>query len=442
MNANEPHHLLGSRFMCECGREHTVSIQHLWYEPDVLHRMPQLLLRVGASRAVNLIADTRTRAVMGLALTDTLTSAGFRVHSHVLPDSDHVPPVCDDVTMTALRRALVTPCDALVAVGSGVVNDLTKWLSTDTGLPYLVVPTAASMNGYASENIAPAIRGVKRVLPGSVPFAIAADPDVIRNAPFELTAAGLGDVLAKPVSITDWQINHALFDEYYCPFCARLIKELEPLYLEHPERLRQRDPSTLKALFIALVYSGVSMTLAGTSFPASGGEHLVSHVLDMQAGLHGTPHDLHGRQVGLGTLFASALYERLRDLDTPSFAVRVEETDTAFWKRLNRVVEEEHARKRQRARRAVGRLRQPGVWDRLRSMMEATTMPPAAVKACLKQAGAAHCIDDIGCTREEFLQAALHGHQIRERYTVLDLGRAAGVLPQAAPEIVDQYLVS
>ncbi len=298
------------------------------------------------------------------------------------------------------------------------------------------------MNGYASNNIAPSIRGVKRVLSGTVPRVIAANPTLIQQAPAELTAAGFGDVLAKTVSMADWKLNQLLFAEYYCPFCAQLIHELEPAYMAHPEAILARESHAIEALFQALVYSGVSMTMAGTSAPASGGEHMISHVLDMTSAIHGRPHDYHGRQVGLGTIFACALYERVLALDAPRFQFCAEPTDTAYWQPLTAVVEEEHALKRRKAERAAQRLcTEPRLWDDLRSVLAPMTRTALNIKRLLNAAGAAHRLEDIGCTRDRFLAAALHAHQIRERYTIIDLARAVGIMPNAAEVIIDQYLI-
>lgn len=433
--------LLGTTFECECGKTHTVPLRDVIYSEDGINRIPELLRRYTSGRTINVVADKRTYDVAGKAVEGNLNSAGWNVHRYVIPDPPQKDPVCDDATRAEIEHGLVKPCDFLIAVGSGVVSDLCKWISAETGVPYMAVATAASMNGYASRNIAPTIKGVKRVISGTVPLSITATPSVIENAPFELTAAGLGDAVAKPVSITDWKINHLLFDEYYCPLCAKLIWDLEPAYRDHPEKIKRKDPSTIKALFFALVYSGISMTIAGTSFPASGGEHLISHVLDMISSLENVPHDYHGRQVGLGTIFASALYDRLAQLESPQFNVYCEQTDSGFWKTLTPVVELEHARKRARAERAVSRLREPGVWDEIGSTISAGTIVPDRIKQCLKEAGAASCIDDIGCTRERFIDAVLHCHQIRERYTVIDLARAVGIIPAEVNNIIDEYLL-
>ncbi|MCG2661225.1 MAG: iron-containing alcohol dehydrogenase [Kiritimatiellae bacterium] len=444
-----PADLLGQSFACECGKTHSIPIRAVIYCATAIQQLPAMLDRHLAGRRINLVADERTYPLVGRECETVLNQAGRIVQAFIVPDAPHGGPICDDITRNALCSRLA-PCDGFLAVGSGTISDLVKWIATSPGkwqacdakLPYAVVPTSASMNGYASNNIAPSIRGVKRVLNGTVPRVIAADPSVIQQAPYELTAAGFGDVLAKPVSMTDWKLNQLLFNEYYCAVCAQLIRALEPAYMAHPEAIRAREPYAIEALFQALIYSGVSMTMAGTSFPASGGEHMISHVLDMTAAIHGMPHDYHGRQVGLGTIFACALYERVLALDAPCFQLRAEPTDEAYWQSLTAVVEEEHALKRRKAERAVQRLQQESaLWDRLRTELKPMTRTAAAIKQCLRAAGAAHRLEDIGCTRDRFLAAAGHAHQMRERYTIIDLARAVGVMPNATEEIVDQYLI-
>lgn len=435
-----PHYLLGKTFECDCGRNHSVPLQAYIYSANALERLPKLLSHtVPAGSTVLIVADTRTYEAAGHRVEEMLK--GKRDAKTVILDDGHGgSPVCDDTTHEHLLSTIGDSWEALIAVGSGVVSDLCKWTASTAGKPYLTVATAASMNGYASSNIAASVKGVKRVLQGTSPFAILAMPDVIEDAPFELTSAGLGDVLAKPVSIADWHINHIIFADHYCQLSSQLIQDLEPLYMNSPHAIRAKDPETIKALFSALVYSGVSMTMAETSFPASGGEHLISHVLDMKAILENRSHELHGRQVGIGTIFACALYERLLQLETPDFKVITEDTDRSYWKSLAGDVEDEHARKRERVAVAVDRLRDGNTWDTVRETIAAHVTEAATVKTCLSEAGAAHRLDHIGVSRADFLNAVMHSHQIRERYTVLDLARATGVLPAAANDIVNEYL--
>ncbi|MGQ9661618.1 MAG: sn-glycerol-1-phosphate dehydrogenase [Kiritimatiellia bacterium] len=434
--------LLGAEFDCECGRRHRLDLHKIVYSENAIAELPEVLAQFTTNGDLAVVCDERTFRAAGERVLHKLEEWGGRTQPCLVPDPPCERPRCDEATFGTLRQLLPPNCTAIVAVGSGVITDLCKWLATDMKIPYVVVPTAASMNGYASANIAPTIAGVKRILRGTVPYAICAVPSVLRNAPYELTAAGLGDVLAKPVSITDWRINHLIFGEYCCEFCCRLIREFESNYLDYPDRLRNREAEAVQNLFYALVFSGVAMTLADTSFPASGGEHLISHVLDMTAALHRVAHDYHGRQVGIGTIFAAALYERLITLESPVFRDVSAPTDAAYWGPLTPVVEEEHGPKRRRAALALQRLRHPGVWDQVRSIACANSLPAARIKECLRCAGAAHRLSDIGCTMERFLAAVQHSHEIRERYTVIDLARATGILPGAAPEIVTEYLLT
>lgn len=439
----QPHDVVNRSFSCGCGRVHHVPIRAMEFADDALERLPDLLRKLAIGASICIVADQRTYKAAGAEAEGILTAAGWTPRRTLVPDPDYGEPVCDDHTRNILARALLTsPLDLIIAVGSGVISDLCKWIATDTKIPYLTIATAASMNGYTSANIAPAIAGVKRVLRGVVPLAVVSTPALIHSAPDRLTAAGLGDVLAKPVSMTDWKINHLLFNDYYCPLCAEIVKQWEPVYMNHPGLLRRKEPATLSALYHGLLYSGIAMTLADTSAPASGGEHMISHVLDMTAGQEGISHDYHGRQVGLGTIFACALYEQLMVLDSPRWALVQGPTDKDYWKALTPVVEEEHALKRVKAAHAIEALRQPGMWERIRDVIRAGAVPADKIKHCLREAGAAHCLADIGCSRDRFVAAARHAHQIRERYTVIDLARAAGLLPGVIDSIVDRYLLA
>jgi len=436
-----PDNLLGKTFACECGKKHSVPIREIIYSASAISEAPEVLGRNFPEKTAVIIADQRTYAVAGAAMAGSLANAGFKINELILPDKkDGKEPVCDDFTLEYILARLPKKCDFYIAVGSGVISDLTKWTACKTGKPYATFATAASMNGYSSANIAPTIKGVKRLMDGTCPLVIMAAPSIINEAPYKLTTAGLGDVLAKPVSITDWRVSNLLFGEYFCPLCAQMISEIEPAYMNKPRDIFSRKPVAMEALFNALIYSGLSMTIAGTSSPSSGGEHMISHALDSTALTLGIDHDYHGRQVGLGTIFACALYERLLALENPRFQLQTEETNKAFWQSLTPVVEEEHARKRSKAAKAIEQLKKKNCWDELRAIAKKSIRTPAEIRDCLKTAGAAYRIADIECGRTRFLEAALNCHQMRERYTVIDLARAVGIMPKAADEIMEEYL--
>ncbi|MBN2584460.1 MAG: iron-containing alcohol dehydrogenase [Planctomycetes bacterium] len=415
---------------------------------DAVARTPRVCADVlgGAKQPVTVLADVRTRAVAGRAVAEALRSDGWAVTERIVPDPQEGGawggswggPVCDDTTKESLDAGLAGAA-LLVAVGSGVVSDLGKWLAGDRGIPYVCFATACSMTGYASANVAPAVRGVKTLVRARPPAAVLADPAILRTAPPEMTAAGLGDVVAKSVSTMDWRLNHLLFDDSYVEMAATLVADVEPLYLDHPELLRDGDERATEALFAALLLVGVSMTLAGTSSPASGGEHMISHTLDAMSSLDGREHDLHGRQVGVGTVLAAELYDRLLDEDAPAWRDGPQEIDAAFWGPLAEVVRDHYGEKLPRLREARRALANPAAWRRLRDALRPMHRRPSAIRECLVRGGAAVTAADIRCDRERLLAALVHAHQMRSRFTILDLAHLAGLMPGAAADLVDGW---
>jgi glycerol-1-phosphate dehydrogenase [NAD(P)+] len=275
---------------------------------------------------------------------------------------------------------------------------------------------------------------------------------MIIEAPFELTAAGLGDCIAKPVSTADWIMNHIFCDEYFCRYCSEMINTLEPYYFNHSEDIRDRKPAAIEALFKALLYSGIAMTIVGTSAPASGGEHLLSHTLDMMSSIDGIAHDLHGRQVGLGTLFTSAIYDRIFQIEDPTRvagilpAIRgrdaLDTIDSMFWGSLTESVRQQYEQKKPLLQSLSEKLTNSETWQTFLTASRNQVRSPDQIKNCLRTAGAAHTFEDIGCSRRRLRAAILHMHEIRKRPTVIDLAWILGILPGATDEIIDQWLTA
>ncbi len=435
----ESEDLFGKTFACECGKTHRIEPREVFFASGAVEEVPALCARSVKGRRVTVVMDVRTREVAGAEVSRRLAAEGWKVSEMLVPDrsNGHVPE-CDDVTKDKLAAAL-GPADLLLPVGSGVVTDLSRWMAEDRKLPFVSFATAASMNGYASSNAAPTIAGVKRVKWAHPPVALAADPAIIAAAPWKMTASGLGDVLAKSVSATDWRLNHLLFGDYYCARSVNLIADIEPLYLEHPDELKARSPRAIEALFRALLLTGAAMTMAETSSPASGGEHMMSHTLDMLSLRDESEHDMHGRQVGVGTVLASELYRRVLAVESPRIAETVTPADERFWGKLAGEMKQEYSAKAERLRLAGKKLAQPGEWDRIRADLAPLTRKPETVQGCLSRAGAAARAADIGISKDQLLAVLLHAHEIRSRFTILDLARLVGVMPKTADEIVERW---
>jgi glycerol-1-phosphate dehydrogenase [NAD(P)+] len=427
----------GSTFDCPCGRTHAILPRRVLVAEDALQRLPELCAEVTGGRRVAVLMDARTREVAGAAVAEALGGA-WQVQQILVPDPPTGTPVCDDLTHDALAAQLGA-VDLIVPVGAGVLCDLGKWQAFQRSIPFVPFATAASMNGYASGNVATTLGGVKSLFVAAPPPAVAACPAILAAAPYELTTAGLGDALAKSVSSADWLLNHLLFGDFYCQAAVDVIADIEPLYAERPADLAARAPGAMRALLDALLLTGSAMTMAGSSAPASGGEHLLSHTLDMMSTLDGRPHDLHGRQVGLGTVLCSEVYRRVLAIESPRFLPPGEAVDAAFWGRLAGPIAKLYAEKVPRLRQVQGRLSAGAAWDELRRRIAPVVRPPQQISDCLHAAKAAWRTADIHCDHPRLLAAFTHAHQARARFTVLDLALLLGLLPPAAEDIFTRW---
>ncbi len=435
-------HLLGSSFVCSCGKEHEVPTRHLLYGENSYDLLRRTVDEIAPGAKVLVIADRRTYEAAGREVVDALPQSVSSVY--IVEDSDDESPVADDVTKDRiLEEAPVA--DVYIAVGSGVINDLVKWVAFLRKRPYITIPTAASMNGYGSANVAAAINGLKVLFHADACKAVHVDPRVLVNAPFRLTTSGLGDVLAKSVSSADWRINKLLFGEYYCQFSVDLLKDLEPVYLNNPDGIKNKDPLAIRALFEALFYSSVAMTITGTSSPASGGEHLISHTLDMVALRDQGKHDLHGRQVGVASILMAALYERVMGIEKPVFHDPPESIGSSFWGSLSVVVEEEYAKKKTAFEKARAYLSYQQNWQDLQKTIKPALVKPERLKNCLAKANGAHRFRDIvdndqPLARDKFLSVVMHANQMRARFTILDLAILLGIFPAEVDDLVNRWV--
>ncbi len=292
---------------CPCGRPHSFSA-NVVIGKGVVAQIPELVRSLGGTK-VFVLADVNTYRAAGERVCGILRQADIPFSTYTFPQEALEP---DEKSVGSAIMHYDTACDVIVTVGSGVLNDIGKILSNMTGKPYLIVGTAPSMDGYASASSSMTRDGLKISLPSRSADVIVGDTDILCQAPLYMMKAGLGDMLAKYVSICEWRISHLITDEYYCEQVAQLIRSALKRCVDNTEGLLLRDEKAVQAVFEGLVIGGVAMNYAGLSRPASGVEHYISHVIDMRAVEFGTPMDLHGIQCAIGTLIAAGLYEKIK----------------------------------------------------------------------------------------------------------------------------------
>jgi len=294
---------------CSCGREHRFA-SRVVTGMGVLASAAEEIRRLGGTRAF-VLSDQNTWKVAGERLSRLLTEAGIPVTAFSFPEAQPEP---DEHSVGAAVMHMDAACDCIVAVGSGAINDIGKILSALSRRPYIIVATAPSMDGYASATSSMNRSGLKISLPSRCADTIVGDGEILCQAPMKLLRSGLGDMLAKYISICEWRIANLLLGEYYCEDVARLIREAVEQCVSQADGLLERKPEAVMAVFEGLIIGGVAMNYAGVSRPASGVEHYISHVLDMRAVEFGREAELHGIQCAMGTRIAAQLYEKLRGI--------------------------------------------------------------------------------------------------------------------------------
>lgn len=438
--------ILGTGWSCECGATHDVPTRRAIIEPGAIQKAGRLLRELGLTGKVLLIADETTREVAGRTVERILAKEGFATRSFIVPGAK---PQADDRTAAQVSAAVEQGDAIVVSVGSGTVTDLAKGAAFSRHLPHVAVATAPSMNGYASGIVALTVAGLKTTNAVRPPLAVVADVDVLAAAPIAMIRAGLGDLLSKPVCNADWKLSSIVKGERFCRRPFELIRELEPLYMGRADRIAARDPQAIATLAEALVLSGVSMVIAGSSAPASGGEHLVSHFLDMRADREGRGHDLHGAQVGVATLSTARLYERMmaisaREIDAQAIATVWERGDRLaarvreiFGNRADAILAE-FAKKRGAREACEAEARTlAGSWDAIRAELAPFLVPPARIQAALDAAGAAVHYPQLGIDAGGFREALTLALCIRSRFTILDAALAFGELEHWADASMD-----
>lgn len=428
------------------GREYSTRTRLVRVERGVHERVPELLAPFVGRGPIAVVYDENTRRVAGDAVADALRAAGVELRTFEIRPGDgdeHV--VCDDRKIDEVTARLrAGDFVHALAVGAGTMNDVTKMAAFRVGLDYSVVGTAPSMNGYTSAIAAILSDGVKTTQPCHAPIAALADPEVMAAAPYRMIASGLGDLYSKPVSNADWRLSHRLLGTFHSPIVMEIVDAAAEILDGVAPHLPARDVDAVGRLTGAIMLSGLAMQAAGTSGPASGGEHLISHYIDMTAIAFDQPHDFHGCQVAVGTCVTSALYERVRGLDPATIDVEARVAAHPEWGEYEPVIRQRfgvlddavlaHASQmyptRDEVRERLSRV--VGEWDDLMADVGVTLRPPDALRAELESADCPTRFEQIGVDPDRAYRAIAWSKDIRARYTILHLASELGLLEDFA----------
>jgi len=320
------------------------------------------------------------------------------------------------------------------------VHDLVRFVAAERNTPFVSLPTAPSVDGFASSVSALIQGGVKRTLPAKMPEALFADPAVLAGAPSELIAAGFGDVIGKATALADWSLSREVTGEELCPAIWELAAGVVEEVAARAPAIGRGEPGAVESLFTGLLLSGIAIHLAGSSRPASGAEHHLSHYWEMRLLWSGRPEVLHGAKVGVATVIVSRLYEAV--FEKPSHGAAA--PAPAGWEQVagrirrhfgplaGEILEQNAARYKDPEEAWSRRRRAAERWNEIRSRARPLIWPPSEVERLLLEAGAPASPAELGIEPGWVRAAILAAKEVRPRYTVLQLADDLGLLEELA----------
>jgi len=431
-------------YTCSCGRFHGCTLQKLLIGRGVIRRLPELLNELGIGHPY-IVMDKNTKVAAGDTICALLDAAGIPYSTYCFPQ-ERVEP--DEFAVGQVTMNFPLECDWVMAVGGGSISDICKILCRANGMKLITCGTAPSMDGYASNSSSMIRNGVKVTIYSVCPTAIVADTEIMAQAPMRMLQSGMGDIVAKYVSVCDWRISHLINGEYYCEDIAQMMRAAVKKCVDSAEGYARRDPDAVQAVIEGLILSGIGMAFAQVSRPASGLEHYFSHIWEMRAFEAGERPDFHGIQVGVGTLLTLRLYEWIRMItpDRQKALDFVAKFDFVEWSDLQKKVLgscaedlielEKKEKKHDPARHAVRLEKILGVWPQILEVVEAELPPRAELERVFTTIGEPMLPDEIGISLQQVREALYATMEIRDKYICSRLMWDLGVIDEMADRLV------
>lgn len=431
---------------CECGKIHQTSLDTVLIGSGVLSNIPAYLQEHGYER-IFIVADTRTYQAAVQQLCELL-QLGFTVDIIILDEEEVVP---DEKTIIKIMGAMNGRYHLLIAVGTGTINDMCKYISYKVNMDYIVVATAPSMDGFASVGAALIMNNMKVTYDTHIAKAIFADLDILQKAPMDMITAGLGDILGKYTCLMDWKISHIINNEYYCPVIVSMVEESIRKVVKAADQVLHRNKEAIESIMEALVLTGIAMSFVGNSRPASGSEHHISHYWEMKFLMEGKKPVLHGTKVGIGTIAILKLYHMLAldQIDFQEARKKAENFDQNEWEKritstynnaAQSVIELEKKAGKNNIEAIKNRLKtMEEKWPKIQSVIQESLPKTRQVEAILERLGAPINPNEVGVNYDMIIDSIMVAKEVRDRYGLLQVLFDLGVSQEYAKAVAQYF---
>ena len=435
---------LNVELKCSCGRTHFAPIKAVNIGPGALASLPGYVRDFGY-RKPYILCDRITYDIAGRRCEELLRAAGFDPFTRVLTHLGF-----DEATLGEIVLNKPDDCDLMIGCGTGSITDMLRFSSFKLGLPCFTVATAAPMDGFSASVGIMNVDNLKATMPAHSTELIIGDTDILKAAPYRMTIAGFGDLIGKLNALNDWRLGAVVNGEHYCEHIANLVSDYVRDILGKAERLRARDPEAIGDVMNALLLSGASISLYGTSRAISGAEHHMSHYWEVIGDQRGKPFAMHGEQVAVATVLALSVAQALRgrtvDFDRARAAARSYDPDA--WKTLIErtygsaadaifALEEKFGKNRTEGRlRRIDALEEK--WAEVRSILE-SAYPAEKLRAMLRDLGCPCDPKDIGVDEALLRDTLLVCKETRGIYTLYQLVWDLDLTGEITDELVRDF---
>ena len=430
--------LIISGLECPCPNDHTDPDKDIYVGSGLIEKIPCYIKRRGLGTHCVLVADNNTYEIAGRRVSQTLKAAGYSVIECVICREGKMEP--DEVAVGEVLLSIQPETEFLVAVGSGSITDTTRVNAERTGLPFVSVGTAPSMDGYTSAIAPLTFRGLKIHRKGPCPEIIVCDTEILKTAPLSMIRSGVGDVLGKYIAKCDWKLGNIINDEPYCFVCGEIVTDAVNKLLDNIDEILAKTDKGMKILIEGLLLAGVTVLIIGHTRAVASVEHNIAHYWEMMQMQRGKEAPAHGASVGVATLLAWPMFTRFQNEDLSKLdldairakAITREQREKwmvhAYGKAGGESIMEENPgdfltweEQERRIRRAQER------FDEIKAAIE--EMPKFEdIYAAMQKLGAQMTADECGVDQELLITSMHCAKDYRTRYTLFKLLDECGLL--------------
>lgn len=288
---------------CGCGKEHKIMVKDIIIESEAIKKLSIIMEKEGFKN-ITIICDENTYAAAGEEIKEIIPKGKF---INLKSENLHA----NEIAVQKVYECLSVENDVLIALGSGTIHDITRYVAYNKDIPFISVPTAASVDGFVSTVAAMTWKGDKKTFTAVSPIYVVADTDIFKEAPYRLTASGVSDLIGKYTALVDWKISSIVIGEYICNKVCNMEIDAVNKLCECVDDLVLGKLEAYEQLMYALILSGLAMQIIGNSRPASGAEHHMSHLWEMEV-INKHLDAYHGEKVSVGLILVMEEYKKIK----------------------------------------------------------------------------------------------------------------------------------